>query len=240
MYKVETRLIPEETNLKFYVEHLKPYEFLRKNVKGKSVLEIGCGDGYGAVYLAEIAASIIGIDYEEDTVLKAQNKYRAPNLSFVCMDATELKFEDNSFDAVCSFQVIEHIPEDKLLSYLLEIKRVLKENGEFCLSTLNLDHNMKSPLTYEKQPAHCKEFTLSELKDLLSQVFSDIKIYGLRLSLKHRFFLRLKRLGIFNFLPDSINPVSRFYNHITTDDFEITADNLRKASDFVCICTKKK
>lgn len=60
MINQETRLIHEETNLKFYIEHLKPYEFLKKMAKGKSVLEIGCGDGYGAAYLAEIAALVIG------------------------------------------------------------------------------------------------------------------------------------------------------------------------------------
>jgi len=239
MKKVESRLIPEETNLKFYIEHLKPYEFLKKNVEGKSILEIGFGDGYGSAYLAKVASKVVSIDYEEDVVLTAKNKYIASNLSFICMDATELQFKDNSFDIVCSFQVIEHIPEEKLLQYLSEINRVLKDNGEFYLSTLNLEHVMKSPLTYKKQPAHCKEFRLNELSDLLYKVFPNVEIYGLTLTLKHGFYLRLKRIGIFNFLPENINLVKRFYNKVTTGDFKIMSNNLRKASDFVCICRKK-
>ena len=238
MNKIETRIIPEETNAKFYAEHLMPYEFMRNDAVDKKILEVGCGDGYGSAYLAEVAAEVIGIDYEEAVVLRAQAKYKAPNLKFLSMDATNLQFKEYSFDIVCSFQVIEHIPEEKLLEYLSEIKRVLKKNGKLYLSTLNLEHTMKSPLTYKKNLAHCKEFTLPELKDLLSRVFSDIEIYGLHLTPKHRFYQRLKKIGIFNFLPDAVNPVAKFYHKATTDDFKITSINLEKAIDFICICRK--
>lgn len=186
--KQETRIIPEETPHKFYAEHLKPYEFLRDEASGKIILEIGCGDGYGSAYLAKVAAEVIGIDYETNVILQAQNKYKASNLSFLCMEATNLKFVDNSFDIVCSFQTIEHISEDKLLQYLQETKRVLKDSGKFYLSTLNLEHAIKSPLTYKKNHAHCKEFRLEELKELLSKVFPNIEIYGLFLTLRHRFY----------------------------------------------------
>lgn len=75
--KEETRIIPEETPAKFFAEYLKPYEFLRDNVRGKKVLEVGCGDGYGAFYLAKVAANVIGIDYENKVILQAQNKKEA-------------------------------------------------------------------------------------------------------------------------------------------------------------------
>ncbi len=236
--KSETRIIPAEVPPKFYAEHLKPYELVLNEAAGKRILEVGCGDGYGSFYLAKIAREVIGIDYEDSVILQARDKYKKPNLSFMYMDAIKLQFEDGAFDIACSFQVIEHIPEDKLSEYLLEIKRVLKASGKFYLSTLNLEHSVKSPLTYKKNPAHCKEFTLPEFKGLLSGMFSDVGIYGLHLTAKHYFFLRMKKSGIFNFLPKSINPVTGFYDRVTTDDFIITSDNLRKAIDFICICKK--
>lgn len=238
MKKPETRIIPEETPPKFYAEHLKPYEFVIQKAAGKKILEVGCGDGYGSAYLAKAAGEVTAVDYEAGVILKAQNKYALSNLKFLYMEATNLGFEDRSFDIVCSFQVIEHIPEDKLLEYLSEIKRVLRDGGGLYLSTLNLEHNLKSPLTYEKSPAHYKEFKLEELRGLLSRAFPNVEIYGLHLSLRHCFYRRLKRMGIFNFLPAVINPVTKFYNKATTADFKITSQNLRKASDFICLCRK--
>lgn len=238
MRAAETRIIPEEAPPKFYAEHLKAYEFARDFVKGKKVLEVGCGDGYGSAYLAKTAAQVTGLDYEKDVISQAKNKYSCKNLSFTDGDATRLQFADKSFDAACSFQVIEHIPEDNLPQYLSEIRRVLKDDGIFYVSTLNLEHSIKSPLTYQKNPAHCKEFALGDLKKLLSGAFPEVEIYGLHLSLKHRFYQRLKKAGIFNFLPKGVNPVSRFYNRVTTGDFKITDRNLRKAIDFICICRK--
>lgn len=236
--KPETRIIPEETPAKFLAEHLKPYEFISGKCRGKKILEVGCGDGYGSAYLAKTALEVIGIDYEKEVILRAQKKYSAKNLSFLYGDAAGLEFNDNTFDIVCSFQVIEHIPEDKLLRYLSEIKRVLKNEGTFYLSTLNLEYAMKSPPTYQKNPAHCKEFRFDELKGLLSKIFQGVEIFGLHLTTRHRLYQRLKKSGIFNFVPGTVNPIKRYYDQVTTGDFIITPRNLRKAIGFICVCQK--
>lgn len=236
--KPETRIIPGDVPPKFFAQHLKAYEFVSGLVKGKKVLEIGCGDGYGSYYLAEHAQSVIGVDYDIDTITHAHTKYVRPNLAFMREDATRLKFENKLFNVVCSFQVIEHIPEDLLASYLSEIRRVLKDGGLFCLSTLNLEHVMKSAAKYKKNPAHCREFRLEELRSMLSSVFSSVKIYGLQLTRRHNFYLMLKKTGLLNSVPDSVNPVKRFYRGVSADDFKIVSAHLTRAIDFYCICGK--
>ena len=237
--KHKKRIIPEETNAKFFSQELKPYEFARPSVSGKIVLELGCGDGYGAAFLAKTAKEIVAIDYDEEIVLKANKKYVVPNLKFVSMDVTNLGFKDGSFDILCSFQVVEHIPTEKLPVYFSEIKRVLKNKGEFYVSTLNLEKNLKSPLTYEKHPDHCKEYNFEEFKNLLEGAFAEVKIYGLYLTFKHRLYLRLKKIGIFNPLPQSLNPVKRFYDKVTTDDFQVLPISRKKPIDFFAICREK-
>ncbi|MFH0826957.1 MAG: class I SAM-dependent methyltransferase [Candidatus Omnitrophota bacterium] len=236
--KQECRIIPEETNPKFFSQQLKAYEFARPGVSGKIVLDLGCGDGYGAAFLAKAAQEIIAIDYEKEIVVKARKKYNAPNLKFVSMDVTDLGFKDESFDTLCSFQVVEHIPEERLSSYFLEIKRVLKNEGEFYISTLNLANNIKSPLTYKRDPAHCKEFYFEEFKTLLEGAFANVQIYGLYLTPRHKFYLRLKKTGIFNSFPQSLNPVKRFYDKVTTNDFRVLPINSQKPIDFFAICKK--
>jgi len=236
--KKESRIIPEETGRNLYMQHLKVYEFLKRNAENKQILEVGCGDGYGAAFLAKSARSIIAIDYEPEVILTARNKYQADNLKYLCMDAARLEFKENEFDLVCSFQVIEHIPENRLLTYLTELKRVLNPGGELYLSTLNLEKVRKDPRTYEKNPAHCKEFDVSGLEAILSVVFNNYVIYGLRPSFKHKFYLVLKKSGIFKRLPFFLNPVERFYKNLRTNDFRLSGSNLNKATDFVCVCKK--
>ena len=238
--KLESRIIPEETNNKFFAQELKAYEFASPSVSGRRILELGSGDGYGAAYLAQTAKEVIAVGYEEEVVLRAREKYIRPNLKFLCMDVTEIAFKDNSFDILCSFQVIEHIFEDRLSAYFSEIKRVLKNCGEFYISTLNLENNMKSPLTYQKNPAHCKEFVLKEFKSLLESVFPSVEIFGLYLTPKHRFYLSLKKTGIFKLLPPGLNPVRKFYDKVTTNDFFVLPVNRRKAIDLYAICKNLK
>ena len=238
MNKPETRIIPENTPPKLLAQHLKPYEFLLAGIAGKKVLEVGSGDGYGTFFLAQSAGEATGIDYQDEVVTAARAKYRRSNLRFLCMDACRLDFSDRSFDAVCSFQVIEHIPEEMIPRYLSEIKRVLKDGGEFYLSTLNLAHAMKSPKTYKKNAAHCKEFTLHELQKALSAVFGSLQTYGLHITARHRFYERLKKSGVCGILPRGINPVARFYKTVTTADFLVTPRDPGRASDFICVCGK--
>ncbi len=237
--KIETRIVPEETDRSFYLQHFKVYTFVNKNAENKQVLDAGCGDGYGSAYLSKKARFVYGIDYEPAVVAKAQSKYQADNLQYLPMDVLELKFNDREFDLICSFQVIEHIPEELILEYLGQLKRVLKDSGTLYLSTLNLDKVMKSPLTYKKNAAHCKEFRLEELQEILSKTFSQVTVYGLHLSLRHYFYLRLKKSGIFKLLPDRINPVVKFFKKgIQVNDFRLARNNLKKASDFICVCKK--
>lgn len=236
--KIETRIIPEETDRSFYLQHLKAYSFVRDNVDDKSVLDVGCGDGYGSAYLAERAKFVQGVDYEPEVVLSAQKKYKADNLRYLAMDALKLEFKDQEFDIVCSFQVIEHLPEELISVYLNELKRVLKDKGTLYLSTLNLDKVMKSPKTYKKNPAHCKEFRLEELRETLLKFFKKVTIYGQHLSLRHYFYLRLKKSGFFRFFPSCFNPVEIFSKNIRINDYRLNLSRLKDASDFICVCKK--
>jgi len=232
-------ITPEHTSPKFYIKHLYPYYLVKRNAGNRVILDIGSGDGYGSSYLAEEADRVIGIDCEEKSVEYARNKYTGDNLNFELMDATSLTFRDETFDIVCSFQMIEHVKEDMLLKYLSEISRVLKPSGVFYVSTLNRDLAMKPGQPYDKNPYHEEEFNAAELRELLLKVFPEVEMSGLHPSAKHRFFQRVKKTGLFKLFPEHLNPVERFYESITLQDFRISKKNLEKALDLICICHKE-
>ncbi|MBU1853244.1 MAG: class I SAM-dependent methyltransferase [Candidatus Omnitrophica bacterium] len=231
-------ILPQKTHPKFFMRHFSAYNFAVSYVKVKDVLEIGFGDGYGADFLAGSAKNIKAIDVLGKNVDLASSKYKRPNLQFKEMSAVDLDFGDESFDVVVSFQVIEHIPEKLLMKYLEEIKRVLNKSGIAFISTLNLVKNKKPDRPYNKNPFHVREFDFEGFDGLIKKVFDRYEIMGLFCGARLRFFDRLKKIGIFRFLPRTLNIVDRYYDNITADDFVWKKENLSQCIDFMAVCKK--
>jgi ubiquinone/menaquinone biosynthesis C-methylase UbiE len=91
--------------------------------RGKDVLEVGCGTGLILRRVAEVARSHVGLDLSEGMLAKA----RARGLNVVQGSATELPFEDGSFDLSYSFKVLSHVPD--LKKALREMARVTRPGG---------------------------------------------------------------------------------------------------------------
>lgn len=229
-------VLPEAHDPLFVAQHLSAYAFVRPSAAGKRVLEVGFGSGYGADYLAEVAREVIGIDAAPGNIPRASARYPRANLRFSQMDATRLDFPDGSFDLVCSFQVIEHIPEPRLVAYLSEMGRVLRRDGLCCLSTLNLAHNMKPGRPYEKLIYHEKEFTAPELTALLRRVFPVVEMRGLHLTRRHQVCRRMKKWGLEQLGPSALNPVAQFYRRGSVRDFRVTRNVSPAALDLLALC----
>ena len=221
-------LIPEDNNPWFFAQHLSAYAFARPEVAGQQVLEVGFGDGYGAAYLAEQARDVTAVDVTAGNIPRARAKYPRHNLVFEEFDGRRLPFPDAFFDAACTFQVIEHVPEQQLLPWGTEIRRVLKPGGRLIVSTLNLDHARKPGKPYEKLIYHEKEFTTPELESLLKEVFHRVTMHGLHPSAAHKIFLRLKKWGL---------RVDGYFRGITVRDYAVTRKT-RSCWDLIAVCEK--
>ncbi|MEX0812828.1 MAG: class I SAM-dependent methyltransferase [Chitinophagales bacterium] len=135
-------------------------------VHGK-VLEIGCGMGYGVQHISPKADTYITIDKFPTNL----DFSKFPNVEFRQMTVPPLAgIDDNSFDFVVSFQVIEHIEDDD--TFVKEIARVLKPGGKFIVTTPNIK------MSITRNPWHVREYTIDELKKLLSKYFSKVDAQG--------------------------------------------------------------
>ncbi len=179
--KTGERIIPEQFESKeeylLYLRHLFAYEFAKDNIsKNSFVLEVGCGEGYGTSLISQNVKKIIGLDIDRNTIAHALKKYGAENCVFRIYDGVKIPYEDNYFDAVISFQAIEHIRDD--INYISEIYRVLKRNGIFIITTPNKTYRLS---LYQKpwNKFHIREYYPHELKNILKNKFSDIKMYGI-------------------------------------------------------------
>ena len=106
-------------------------------MKGKLILEVGCGTGYGADYLSPVTSEMISIDVWKDGIASCRSKCNKSNLSFIPANALRRPFKDASFDAILSFQVIEHFSRIDSAQYISEIKRTLRNDGIFIATTPN-------------------------------------------------------------------------------------------------------
>lgn len=176
------RFLPEqaEWNIEQWVlfqKHLFAYKLAKHYIKkGYNILEIGCGDGYGANYLAENDINVIGIDVDKHSINYAQRKYQKNTLSFHLYDGENINYEPHSFDMVISFQVMEHVENINL--FLENIKKMLKQNGLFLITTPNRTYRL-CPGQPPDNPYHLREYDSTTLKEAITSIMPDTNIYGI-------------------------------------------------------------
>lgn len=165
------RVIPNCPEIEhLYQEHLVRYRFASQYAQSKVVLDFGCGTGYGSYLLHEKGArKVVGVDISKDAIDYCNSNYKANNLEFKSDDCTKCQLQNSTFDIIVSFEVIEHL---KMVDcFLSEVKRLLKKNGLFVVSTPN-------KLTYQgSNKFHVTEYTEQEFRALLKKYFTYVEIF---------------------------------------------------------------
>jgi 2-polyprenyl-3-methyl-5-hydroxy-6-metoxy-1,4-benzoquinol methylase len=207
---------------------LKAYVVAAELVKG-DLLEVGCGEGRGIDWLLPKIKSYSAIDKIASVIETLKAKYPAGKFYSGNIPPFSV-FEDNSFDSIISFQVIEHIEDDAL--FLKEIYRVLKPGGMAYLTTPN------RPLSLSRNPWHIREYTAQELTDLAKQFFGNVTMNGITGNEKvmqyyernKKSVAKLMRWDIFDLqhkLPPSILRVPyEFMNRLNRNKLKDTSDEL--------------
>ncbi|MCX6357820.1 MAG: class I SAM-dependent methyltransferase [Candidatus Aureabacteria bacterium] len=191
------RTLPSQGRPAVRLAALARYRFAAAHCKGRRVLDIGCAAGEGLAILSREARHATGLDYSVETL----RDYCAPRQGIahsVAGDAAALPFRNRTFDAIVSFELLEHLEDPA--GFLAEVRRVLTPGGCCILSTPN--RPIYSPrgvwLDY-----HVREYDRDELLAMLGVFFSEIAIVGqayrsmdARLDTHplNRFFYPLKRV----------------------------------------------
>lgn len=205
------------------------------------VLEIGTGAGYGIDILAPRAVRFITMDKSIQ-----QLEFQGENVDFYEAAVPPIPADNNSFDFVVAFQVIEHIKKD--LEFVREVHRVLKPGGKFIVTTPN------KLMSLTRNPYHVREYHADELKNILECEFSEVDAMGVTgnkkvmtyynknrksveqftrfdiLDLQHRLPRRLLQLPY-----DILNRINRrmllFYNRTLTDSIKMEDYSLEPVCD---------
>lgn len=170
------RVLPDEPEWAWcFQAHKFGYDDLAARIApGARILDVGCGEGYGAALLARTARAVVACDYAHDALAHARARYPAANMDFIQCDAQRLPFADSSFDVVCSLQVIEHFRDTE--AHLRDVARVLQPDGWHYVATPNID--LMSP-EEKDNPYHLRDFTAPELREALARHFEQVELLGM-------------------------------------------------------------
>jgi 2-polyprenyl-3-methyl-5-hydroxy-6-metoxy-1,4-benzoquinol methylase len=230
------RIVPDETSPGPLAIHEKRYRFALPYCAGRQVLDAACGVGYGSALLAERAADVVGIDLSEEAIAYARSRYARDNVEFLVDDLQAPGLDDRSFDVVCSFETLEHLPNRE--AFLGHVARMLRDDGVLVLSTPRTDETTESP----DNPHHFVEYSRRDFEALLGRYFDRVELFGQRRAQtrRHRALQRLDVLGLRKRL-DFLRPASRLLGtapmaEVSLDDVLIDRTDIAHATELVAVC----
>lgn len=151
-------------------EHRGRYLWAAALASGLTVLDAGCGTGYGSEIIAAAGARrVVGVDISEEAIDYARSSSLHAASEFQVGGLHDLPFEDASFDLAVCFEVIEHVEEQPRA--IAQLRRVLKPSGVLAISSPNRD------VYPPGNPHHLHEFVPEELKQVLAEEFTNVRLY---------------------------------------------------------------
>ena len=173
------RLTPEDPACAGSIAtHMSRYAFAAQLCRGKRVLDVGCGVGYGSDYLAaEGAAEVVGLDISEEAIAYANRHYCRPNLRYLRADALHLPSDLGSFDVIVALEIFEHVSDPGCL--LDQLSHHLREDGVLLVSTPNkLTFSPGFPTNSSPNEYHVREYYRDEFLAILESRFERVSLYG--------------------------------------------------------------
>lgn len=219
------------------------YRWAKNFVKGKNVLDAGCGEGHGTAILAETANQVVGIDIKARIIEKASRCYPLNNVEFRVENCQKMSFQPGSFDIVLCNALFEYLTDVR--AFMENAFQLLKPNGLFICGTKNLELSLQKQDGSPLYRNHLQEFTPAELTAELERYYTGVKIYGERMKTRSEAYIlndralkiegSLVALNIKHYFPKSWRNFVRKLitgvdvNDITADDFEIVEHSLHDA-----------
>ena len=139
---------------------------------GRDLLEVGCGRGGGADYLARSFAprQVIGLDLTSTAIAFCERNYARDNLSFVQGDAELLPFESARFDVVVNIESSHCYPDVR--RFFMEAARVLRPGGLLA----HADFRLRGELDAWHENLRATGLEIIEQEDLSARVLSALDL----------------------------------------------------------------
>lgn len=164
---------------------LSRYKFAAKMIgEGKQILEVGCSEGLGTILLAEYAKKVVAVDANQEAIANATNNFASEKLEFIHADF--LKANIGSFDAIVSFDVIEHIYPEREAEFFSVSCRHLNPYGIFIIGTPNLTADCYASAAAKE--GHVNMYDWQRLVQTISKYFHQVFLFSVNDEMIHTGF----------------------------------------------------
>lgn len=149
------------------------YNYFIAHLKGKKILDVGCGAGHDAAFFTSHGLEVVGIDLS--TKLLALAKKSAPKATFLKMDMRYLEFPPRTFDGLWVMTSFQHLPKVDASKTLSSFRRVLKETGHLYLSvTEGTGEGLVGKERYLGMRKYFSNYAEPEIRKLLAEAGFEV------------------------------------------------------------------
>src|SRR3954469_23166197 len=223
--------VPEENY--WFRRHLAVYEWIAARTRGRRVVDLACGEGYGTAVLARAAERVVGVDANPEAFAHAQAKYTSERVSF---ERNMVELWRGDVDCVVFLQTIEHIPDPA--GMLDHIREVIGPGGVAYVSTPNVLTLAPKGAERSGNPWHVREYKPDEYRALCERHFSRVDLLGLFHARKLRAHELALRAG-WDQVHAALHLTRPFYERfnpaISARDFTLRRGALERSLDLLAV-----
>lgn len=169
-----------------YLHALSYYQFVADFIgPNKKVLDVGCCEGVGTYLFAQTASKVKGVDFDKEAIKSAQKVFKRDNLEFIEGDFRSIASE--KYDAVVSFDVIEHIFPDAFEAFLQDMVDQIHDDGILMMGSPSIESQAYANEHTKKGHVNC--LSGEEMRSFLDQKFKHSFIFSANDELIHTGYL---------------------------------------------------
>lgn len=155
--------------------------FLSQNPKLHTALELGCGEGRNAIYLAQQNVKVTAIDLSEVSIGNAKviAERKGVQVDFICQNVFNMALEGNKYDLVYDSGMFHHLAPHRRLQYLKLLEEVVADKGYFGLTCFAWGEDCADEVddwAFYNEPRTGVAFKEERLRTFFGQVFDVIEI----------------------------------------------------------------
>jgi 2-polyprenyl-3-methyl-5-hydroxy-6-metoxy-1,4-benzoquinol methylase len=167
---------------------LSYYKFASKLIgPSKRVLDLGCNEGLGTWVLAHACGCAKGVDFDAEAIAAAQRNFSSPCVAFSCADLFDMPHQQ--WDAVTSFDVIEHIFPENADQFLSVVASQLHHTGLAVIGTPSLTGQQFASEISRK--GHVNVYSHERLEEAMKRHFAHVFLFAANDEVVHTGYLPL-------------------------------------------------